>query len=75
MWPMFVQVYGDESSRERMLRGIVERACSSCRDSGKPSPDSDLGLDVLSFVVREEDGAARPALAMLRYRRCSLHLV
>lgn len=62
MYAVMFKVYGDECYRERMLRGLVERATSST--SGPH--EVDLGMDILTFLVREEEGTARPVLSMMR---------
>ncbi|GBG61401.1 hypothetical protein CBR_g20432 [Chara braunii] len=62
LYAVMFKVYGDEGCRERMLRGLVERATSS---SSGPS-EVELGMDILTFLVREEEGTARPVLSMMR---------
>lgn len=62
MYAVMFKVYGDEGYHERMLRGLVERATSST--SG--SHEVELGMDILTFLVREEEGTARPVLSMMR---------
>eukprot|EP00850_Spirogloea_muscicola_P017601 SM000153S01590 [mRNA] locus=s153:33191:42651:- [translate_table: standard] len=98
LYAVMFKVYADEVSRERMLRGLVERATSSTtvtsirgassvgpRESGpggRPGTaasrsvgligratlphEAELGMDILTFLVREEEGTARPALALMR---------
>lgn len=62
MYAVMFKVYGGEGYRERMLRGLVERATSST--SGPH--EVELGMDILTFLVREEEGTARPVLSMMR---------
>lgn len=62
MYAVMFKVYGDEGYHERMLRGLVERATSST--SG--THEVELGMDILTFLVREEEGTARPVLSMMR---------
>lgn len=62
MYAVMFKVYGDEGYRERMLRGLVERATNST--SGRH--EVDLGMDILTFLVREEEGTARPVLSMMQ---------
>ncbi|BBN19328.1 hypothetical protein MPTK1_8g09710 [Marchantia polymorpha subsp. ruderalis] len=62
LYAVMFKVYGDEGYRERMLRGLVERATSST--SGPH--EVELGMDILTFLVREEEGTARPVLSMMR---------
>ena len=62
MYAVMFKVYGDEGYHERMLRGLVERATSST--SGPH--EVELGMDILTFLVREEEGTARPVLSMMR---------
>ncbi|XP_073389366.1 uncharacterized protein [Physcomitrium patens] len=61
MYAVMFKVYGDEGYHERMLRGLVERATSSSSGLHKV----ELGTDILSFLVREEEGAAGPVLGMV----------
>ncbi|CAM6084873.1 unnamed protein product [Calypogeia fissa] len=62
LYAVMFKVYGDEGYRERMLRGLVERATIST--SGPH--EVELGMDILTFLVREEEGTARPVLSMMR---------
>lgn len=61
MYAVMFKVYGDEGYHERMLRGLVERATSST--SGPH--EVELGMAILTFLVREEEGTARPVLSMM----------
>ncbi|KAJ7566029.1 hypothetical protein O6H91_02G085600 [Diphasiastrum complanatum] len=61
LYAVMFKVYGDEGYRERMLRGLVERATSSTSNF-----EGELGMDILTFLVREEEGTARPVLSMMR---------
>ncbi|KAH9297298.1 hypothetical protein KI387_028980, partial [Taxus chinensis] len=62
LYAVMFKVYGDEGYRERMLRGLVERATSSTNSCH----EIDLGMDILTFLVREEEGTSRPVLSMMR---------
>ncbi|WOK94203.1 hypothetical protein Cni_G02905 [Canna indica] len=62
LYAIMFKIYSEEHYRFRMLKGLVERATNmtnSCRVV-------DIDMDVLVFLVREEDGIARPVLSMLR---------
>ncbi|RWW68410.1 hypothetical protein BHE74_00024064 [Ensete ventricosum] len=62
LYAIMFKIYAEEHYRFRMLKGLVERATNvsnSCRVV-------DIDMDVLVFLVREEDGIARPVLNMLR---------
>ncbi|KAF9625012.1 hypothetical protein IFM89_017061 [Coptis chinensis] len=62
LYSLLFRIYTDEGYRVRMLKGLVDRATSStdnCRVA-------DLDLDILVFLVCEEEGIARPALSMMR---------
>ncbi|XP_058112078.1 uncharacterized protein LOC131255390 [Magnolia sinica] len=62
LYAIMFKMYLDDGYRGRMLKGLVDRATSStdnCREV-------DLDLDVLVFLVHEEEGITRPVLSMLR---------
>ncbi|RZS01894.1 hypothetical protein BHM03_00031844 [Ensete ventricosum] len=62
LYAIMFKIYTEEHYRFRMLKGLVERATNmsnSCRVV-------DIDMDVLVFLVREEDGIARPVMNMLR---------
>ncbi|CAL9091809.1 unnamed protein product [Musa acuminata var. zebrina] len=62
LYAIMFKIYAEEHYRFRMLKGLVERATNmsnSCRVV-------DIDMDVLVFLVREEDGIARPVMNMLR---------
>ncbi|ONK60205.1 uncharacterized protein A4U43_C08F15500 [Asparagus officinalis] len=62
LYAIMFKIYSDEQYRVRMLKVLVDRATSSsdnCRVA-------DIDMDVLVFLVREEDGIARPVLNMMR---------
>ncbi|CAL9753797.1 unnamed protein product [Musa acuminata subsp. burmannicoides] len=62
LYAIMFKIYAEEHYRFRMLKGLVERATNvsnSCRVV-------DIDMDVLVFLVREEDGIARPVLNILR---------
>lgn len=62
LYAVMFKVYGDEGYRERMLRGLVERATSSTNNCH----EIDLGMNILAFLIREEEGTARLVLSMMR---------
>eukprot|EP01018_Ginkgo_biloba_P001927 Gb_20787 [translate_table: standard] len=62
LYAAMFKVYGNEGYRERMLRGLVERATISTNGCY----EMDLGMDILAILVREEEGAARSVLNMMR---------
>ncbi|XP_010250219.1 PREDICTED: uncharacterized protein LOC104592509 isoform X2 [Nelumbo nucifera] len=62
LYAILFKFYADEGYRGRMLKGLVDHATSStdnCREV-------DLDLDILVFLVREEQGIVKPVLSMLR---------
>ncbi|XP_077237945.1 uncharacterized protein LOC143879445 isoform X2 [Tasmannia lanceolata] len=62
LYAILFKMYANEVYRGRMLKGLVDRATSpsdNCREV-------DLDLDILVFLVREEEGIARPVLSMMR---------
>ncbi|XP_010906892.1 uncharacterized protein [Elaeis guineensis] len=62
LYAIMFKIYVEEHYRFRMLKGLVEHATNTsdnCRVA-------DLAMDVLAFLVREEDGIARPVLNMMR---------
>lgn len=61
LYAVMFKVYGDEGYRDRMLRGLVERATSSTNNCH----EIDLGMNILTFLIQEE-GTARPVLSMMR---------
>ncbi|MCO5614616.1 hypothetical protein L7F22_068900 [Adiantum nelumboides] len=62
LYAVMFKVYCKEGYRERMLRGLVEHATSNAH---VPS-EVELSIDILTFLVREEEGTARPVLCMMR---------
>ncbi|XP_042487745.1 uncharacterized protein LOC122067978 [Macadamia integrifolia] len=59
---MLFKLYADEGYRGRMLKGLIDRATSTtdnCREV-------DVDLDILVYLVREEQGIVRPVLSMMR---------
>ncbi|MCO5581700.1 hypothetical protein L7F22_035589 [Adiantum nelumboides] len=62
LYAVMFKVYCNEGYRERMLRGLVEHATSNAH---VPS-EVELSMDILTFLVREEEGTARPVLCMMR---------
>lgn len=61
LYAVIFKVYGDEGYRDRILRGLVERATSSTNNCH----EIDLGMNILTFLIREEE-TARPVLSMMR---------
>ncbi|KAJ6834290.1 uncharacterized protein M6B38_335460 [Iris pallida] len=62
LYAIMFKIYSEEPYRVRMLKGLVDRATNTsdnCRIV-------DIDMDVLVFLVREEDGIARPVLNMIR---------
>lgn len=62
LYAIMFKIYAEEQYRVRMLKVLVDRATSTsdnCRVA-------DIDMDVLVFLVREEDGIARPVLSMMR---------
>nr|CAD1827764.1 unnamed protein product [Ananas comosus var. bracteatus] len=62
LYAIMFKIYAEDHYRFRVLKGLVERATSTsdnCRVV-------DIAMDVLVFLVREEDGIARPVLDMMR---------
>ncbi|KAH7433467.1 hypothetical protein KP509_07G070900 [Ceratopteris richardii] len=62
LYAVMFKVYCSERYCEQMLRGLVERATSKVRDL----LEVELSLDVLTFLIREEEGTARPVLCMMK---------
>lgn len=62
LYAVMFKLYRDESYRERMLQGLVERTNSS---TSNPH-EVEIRMDILTFLVREEEGTARPILSMMR---------
>ncbi|XP_077214729.1 uncharacterized protein LOC143849557 [Tasmannia lanceolata] len=62
LYAMLFKMYADEAYRGRMLKGLVDRATSTTDDCR----EVDLDLDILVFLVREEEGLARPVISMMR---------
>ncbi|KAI5073759.1 hypothetical protein GOP47_0011772 [Adiantum capillus-veneris] len=62
LYAVMFKVYCNEVYRERMLRGLAEHATSNAH---VPS-EVELSMDILTFLVREEEGTARPVLCMMR---------
>ncbi|XP_026387623.1 uncharacterized protein LOC113282768 isoform X1 [Papaver somniferum] len=61
-YAILFRMYADDSYRGRMLKGLVDRATSTtdnCRDI-------DMDLDILVFLVHEEEEISRPVLSMMR---------
>ena len=67
LYAVMFKVYGDQGYRERMLRGLVGRASSSSAGS----PEGELGLDILAFLVRGMGAAAAAAAAAAEREFCS----
>jgi hypothetical protein len=62
LYAVMFKVYCGEAYRERMLRGLVENATGNA-----DAPiGTELSMDILSFLVGEEEGTARPVLCMMR---------
>lgn len=61
LYAVMFKVYKNEGYRERMLRGLVEHA----NRNKNGHHEMDLGMDILAFLVREEEGTARPVLSMM----------
>ncbi|XP_039117979.1 uncharacterized protein LOC120253823 [Dioscorea cayenensis subsp. rotundata] len=62
LYAIMFKIYSEDHYRVRMLKGLVDRAMNtsdSCRLV-------DIDMDVLVFLVREEDEVARPVLNMMR---------
>lgn len=62
LYAIMFKIYAEEHYRLRMLKGLVDHATNTsdnCRVV-------DIDMDVLVFLVREEDGMARPVLNMMR---------
>ncbi|KAK1316851.1 hypothetical protein QJS10_CPA05g01382 [Acorus calamus] len=62
LYSLLFKMYDEENYRGRLLKALVDRATStieSCRET-------DLDLDILVFLIREEEEIARPVLCMMR---------
>ncbi|KAK1269842.1 hypothetical protein QJS04_geneDACA006424 [Acorus gramineus] len=62
LYSLLFKMYDEGNYRGRLLKALVDRATStieSCRET-------DLDLDILVFLVREEEEIARPVLCMMR---------
>ncbi|XP_010241582.1 PREDICTED: uncharacterized protein LOC104586136 [Nelumbo nucifera] len=62
LYVILFKLYDDEGYRGRMLKGLVDRATSStdnCREV-------DLDMNILVYLVHEEQGIVRSVLSMLR---------
>ncbi|KAF8407158.1 hypothetical protein HHK36_006284 [Tetracentron sinense] len=62
LYTLLLKLYADERYHGKMLKGLVDRATSTtenCREV-------DIDLDILVFLVHEEQGIARPVLSMMR---------
>ncbi|KAG6485229.1 uncharacterized protein LOC122012707 isoform X1 [Zingiber officinale] len=62
LYAIMFKIYSEEHYRFRMLKGLVERSTNMSNSCHAV----DIDMDVLIFLVREEDGIARPVLNMLR---------
>ena len=61
LYAVMFKVYCADGYRERMLRGLVEHVTNNAHTPA----DVELGIDILTFLVREEEGTARPVLCMM----------
>lgn len=62
LYSLLFRIYTDEGYQVRMLKGLVDRATSSTENCRVV----DLDLDILTFLVQEEEGISRPLLSMMR---------
>ncbi|OUZ99845.1 MATH [Macleaya cordata] len=62
LYALLFRMYTDDIYRGRMLKGLVDRATNTTDNCH----EVDLDLDILVFLVREEEGIARPVLSLLR---------
>ncbi|XP_008793966.2 uncharacterized protein LOC103710127 [Phoenix dactylifera] len=62
LYAIMFKIYAEEHYRLRMLKGLVEHATNTADNCQV----ADIDMDVLAFLVREEDGIARPVLNMMR---------
>ncbi|PKA57938.1 Ubiquitin carboxyl-terminal hydrolase 13 [Apostasia shenzhenica] len=63
LYAIMFKIYSEEHYRLRMLKGLVDRAANNTLESCQ---GYDIDMDVLVFLVREEEGIARPVLNMMR---------
>ncbi|KAG0473404.1 hypothetical protein HPP92_014759 [Vanilla planifolia] len=63
LYAIMFKIYSEEHYRLRMLKGLVDRAVNNTSESCQ---GFDIDMDVLVFLVREEEGIARPVLNMMR---------
>lgn len=63
LYAIMFKIYSEENYRLRMLKGLVDRAVNNTSESCQ---GFDIDMDVLVFLVREEEGIARPVLNMMR---------
>lgn len=61
LYAIMFKIYSDANHHERLLKTLVDNATSS-----SDGQVVDIDMDVLAFLVREEDGVAREVLNMLR---------
>ncbi|GAB2275447.1 hypothetical protein Dimus_010204 [Dionaea muscipula] len=62
LYALLFKRYADDSSRGRMLRRLVDHATSSTDNC----QEADFDLEVLVFLIAEEQEVTRPVLAMMR---------
>lgn len=62
LYAIMFKIYSEEQYRVRMLKVLVDGATSTSENCQV----ADIDMDVLVFLVREEDGIARPVLNMIR---------
>ncbi|MQL85323.1 hypothetical protein Taro_017837 [Colocasia esculenta] len=60
LYAMMFKIFAGEHYRARLLKALVDRATSA-----QDFQMVDISMDVLAFLVREEDGVARPVLNMM----------
>ncbi|KAJ4958148.1 hypothetical protein NE237_025259 [Protea cynaroides] len=62
LYAILFKLYADEGYQGRMLKGLIDRATSTM-DNYR---EVDLDLDILVFLVREEQVIIRPVLSLMR---------
>ncbi|XP_020579486.1 LOW QUALITY PROTEIN: uncharacterized protein LOC110024083 [Phalaenopsis equestris] len=63
LYAIMFKIYSEEHYKLRMLKGLVDRAANNTSESCE---GFDIDMDVLVFLVREEEGIARLVLNMMR---------
>eukprot|EP00898_Chlorokybus_atmophyticus_P004102 jgi/Chlat1/4693/Chrsp3S05628 len=72
LYVVLFKLYSSDACRDRILHGLVDKVTRCLEGAATPQQlqmlhnEAELGMEILAFLVQDEDGIAGPVLALMR---------